>query len=118
MAGKGGMTAREWLPLMGLAFSAFMMNTSEFMPIGLLVDIAAGFSMTEADAGVMISVYALAVLVLSLPLMMIASRFAFKGLMLAVIGVFGLGQLLSAVAPSFALLVGARLVVASAHAVF
>lgn len=118
MAGKGGMTAREWLPLIGLAFSAFMMNTSEFMPIGLLVDIAADFSMTEAEAGVMISVYALAVLVLSLPLMMLASRFAFKGLMLVVIGVFGLGQLLSAVAPSFALLVCARLVVASAHAVF
>lgn len=118
MASKAGMAPKEWLPLVGLAFSAFMMNTSEFMPIGLLVDIAADFSMTEAQAGVMISVYALAVLVLSLPLMILASRFPFKGLMLGVIGLFAAGQFLSAVAPSFPALVGARLVVAAAHAVF
>lgn len=118
MANAVGMTSKQWLPLIGLAFSAFMLNTSEFMPIGLLVDIAADFSMTEAEAGAMISVYALAVLVLSLPLMIAASRFAFKGLMLAVIAVFGVGQLFSALAPNFALLVGARLVVAAAHAVF
>ena len=108
MANAVGMTSKQWLPLIGLAFSAFMLNTSEFMPIGLLVDIAADFSMTEAEAGAMISVYALAVLVLSLPLMIAASRFAFKGLMLAVIAVFGAGQLFSALAPNFAL----------AHAVF
>ena len=51
MANAAGMTSKQWLPLIGLAFSAFMLNTSEFMPIGLLVDIAADFSMTEAEAG-------------------------------------------------------------------
>ena len=112
------MTAKEWLPLIGLAFSAFMLNTSEFMPIGLLVDISADFRMTEAQAGAMISVYALAVMLLSAPLMILASRFPFKGLMLAVIAVFGAGQVFSAVAPTFELLVAARLVVACAHAVF
>lgn len=35
------------LPLFGLATSAFMFNTSEFMPIGLLSDIAASFEMTR-----------------------------------------------------------------------
>lgn len=40
---KNGMSAKELLPLIGIAFSAFVFNTSEFMPIALLVDIAADF---------------------------------------------------------------------------
>ena len=43
-------TTREWLPLIGMTVSAFIFNTSEFMPIGLLSDIAADFRMTEAQA--------------------------------------------------------------------
>ena len=69
------MSRRHWIALIGLAFSAFIMNTSEFMPIGLLVDIAAGFSMTETEAGYIVSVYAWAVALLSVPLMVLASRF-------------------------------------------
>lgn len=73
-----GISLRQWLPLLGITFSAFVFNTSEFMPIGLLTDIAATFSLTEAQAGIMISVYAWAVMILSLPLMMAASRIEFK----------------------------------------
>ena len=42
------MTLREWLPLVGITLSAFIFNTSEFMPIGLLTDIAVDFGITEA----------------------------------------------------------------------
>lgn len=45
------MTARQWLALAGLTCSAFVFNTSEFMPIGLLSSIAGGFGLTEAQAG-------------------------------------------------------------------
>lgn len=113
-----GMTIREWLPLIGLTFAAFIFNTSEFMPIGLLTDIAADFSMTEAQAGTLITVYSWAVMALSLPLMMFASRFKLKKLLLAVIALFGVGQTLSVVAANFAMLMAARLCVACAHAVF
>ena len=112
------MQVRQWLSLVGLALAAFVMNTSEFMPIGLLVDIAADFSMTEAEAGIVITLYAWAVALLSLPLMVFASRFNLKALLVAVIALFAAGQVASALAPSFALLVGARLLVAAAHAVF
>lgn len=113
-----GMPLRTLLPLVGLACAAFMFNTSEFMPVGLLTDIAASFSLSEAQAGMMISVYAWAVMLLSLPLMMVGSRLEMKRLLIVVIGVFLAGQVASALAPTFVLLVCARLLVAAAHAVF
>ena len=114
----GSMTARQWLALAGLTCSAFVFNTSEFMPIGLLSSIAGGFGLTEAQAGMMTSIYAWAVMALSLPLMVFASRFEFKRLLLAVIVLFTAGQFACAVAPTFAMLVTARLLVACAHAIF
>ena len=117
-ARQDGISLKQWLPLIGLACCAFVFNTSEFMPIGLLTDIAASFSLTEAQAGIMISVYAWGVMLLSLPLMVFASRFEFKRMLLGVLAVFSLGQFLSAVAPTYPILVCARLVVACAHAVF
>ncbi len=107
-----------WVALAGLALAAFIFNTSEFMPVGLLTDIAASFSLTEAQAGWMISVYAWAVMLLSVPLMVLGSRIEMKRLMLVVIATFLAGQVASAAAPSFPLLVAARLLVAAAHAVF
>ena len=82
------MTSKQWLPLVGLTCSAFVFNTSEFMPIGLLTDIASSFGISEATAGIMISVYAWAVMLLSLPLMVFASRFEYKKLMLGVVALF------------------------------
>ena len=117
-ARQDGISLKQWFPLIGLACCAFVFNTSEFMPIGLLTDIAVSFSLTEAQAGIMISVYAWGVMLLSLPLMVCASRFEFKRMLLGVLAVFSLGQFLSAVAPTYPILVCARLVVACAHAVF
>ena len=88
------------------------------MPIGLLSSIAGGFGLTEAQAGMMTSIYAWAVMALSLPLMVFASRFEFKRLLLAVLALFTVGQFACAVAPTFELLVTARLLVACAHAIF
>ncbi|MCH4082601.1 MAG: MFS transporter [Atopobiaceae bacterium] len=109
---------RQMLALIGLVVAAFVFNTSEFMPVGLLSDIAESFSLTDAQAGIMISVYAWGVAALSLPLMVGASRFGFRELLLAVIELFAAGQVLSAVAVSYPFLILARLVVASAHAIF
>ena len=112
------MTARELLPLLALTLSAFLLNTSEFVPIGLLTDIAGAFGLSESGAGTMISVYAWAVALLSLPLMLAGSRMAPRGLIVAVLSLFCAGQVASAVAPTFELLVASRLMVAASHAVF
>ena len=57
----------NWLSLLGLTFATFIFNTSEFIPIGLLTDIKNDFGLTEATVGMLISVYAWAVMILSLP---------------------------------------------------
>ena len=108
----GKITAREWAAIISVAAAAFIFNTSEFMPIGLLVDISADFGVNEATG------YAWAVCLLSVPLMVATSRFSFRPLLLAVVGVFGVGQLCSALAPGYFPLMGARLIVACAHAIF
>ena len=112
------MTTRELLPLVALTLSAFLLNTSEFVPIGLLTDIAGAFSLSESGAGAMISIYAWAVALLSLPLMLAASRVPPRALIVSVLAVFCGGQVASALAPTFELLVASRLIVAAAHAVF
>lgn len=112
------MSRKSWIALLGLAFSAFVMNTSEFIPIGLLMGIADGFSITETEAGYIVSIYAWAVALSSVPLMVIASRFKLKNVLIGCIALFAAGQAASAAAPTFELLVGARLLVAAAHAVF
>ena len=49
------MRIKDWLPVAGLAFAAFVFNTSEFIPIGLLSDIAKDFSITDQHAGILIT---------------------------------------------------------------
>lgn len=111
-------TKRELLPLIAVCVAAFVFNTSEFMPVGLLTDIGFSFNTSEGQTGLIVSVYAWAVMLLSLPLMILASRVAFKPLLLAVLALFSIGQFLSSVASSYEMLMVARLVVACAHSVF
>lgn len=112
------MQTKDWMALIGLTCAAFIFNTSEFIPIGLLTDIANDFLTTEAQAGMIISIYAFVVMLLSLPLMIAASRFEMKKLLSSVIFVFAGFQLLSAVSTSYYMLMLSRIGVACAHAIF
>lgn len=109
---------KQWLPLIGMTLAAFIFNTSEFMPIGLLTSIAAAFSISESQAGIMITAYSWAVMILSVPLMIAVSKVSFKPMLLVTLVVFAFGQILSGIAPTFLILIIARLIVASAHAIF
>ena len=112
------MTLKEWLPLLGITVSAFIFNTSEFMPIGLLTDIADSFHITEAHAGVLITVYSWIVMLLSLPLMLLLNKIDFKRLLLGTIALFGIFQMLSAFSASYGMLMISRIGVACTHSVF
>ena len=107
-----------WAPVAGLTLSAFIFNTSEFIPIGLLTDIARDFQISESQAGMIITVYAWIVTVLSLPLMLLASKIEFKKLLLGILSLFVLSHFLSAVAPSYLTLMLSRAGVAFSHSIF
>ena len=113
---KSGLKA--WLPVIGLTFSAFIFNTSEFIPIGLLSDIAADFSITESHAGLMITVYAWVVALASLPLMLVFAKTESKKLMLSITALFVVSHVLSGLASDFYMLILSRMGVACAHAIF
>lgn len=115
---KNNMSLREWLPLAGMTVAAFIFNTSEFMPIGLLSDIAADFRITEAHAGMLISAYSWTVTLLSLPLMLLFSKMEFRKLLLGTIALFCVCQIFSVIPAGFAVLMISRIGVACAHAVF
>ena len=101
-----------------MAVAAFVFNSSEFMPVGLLTDIGASFGTDEATTGMLVSVYAWAVMILSVPLMIVATRLDFRRLLIVVLAVFLLGQVLTALSSSYWMLMASRLVVACAHSVF
>ena len=111
-------TISKCLPLLGLTFCTFVFNTSEFMPIGLLSDIANDLNISDARAGRLISVYAWVVALMSLPLMIIVSKMELKRLLLTIIAVFVLSHVASALAEGYYTLMLSRIGVACSHAIF
>ena len=109
---------KRWLLLVVLSYTSFIFNTTEFIPIGLLSDIATAFRISETTASLLISAYAWFVALMSLPLMLIFGKRDFRKMLLAVLGCFVVSHMLSAVASSFAMLLISRLGVACSHAVF
>lgn len=107
-----------YLRVFALAVAAFVVNTTEFLPIAMLTDIGRGFNMSEADTGIMITVYAWVVSLASLPLMLIAARAERRRLLLSLFAVFVAGHALSVAAWSFPVLLVSRVVIALTHALF
>lgn len=112
------MSLKKWMMLVGLTLSTFIFNTSEFIPIALLTDIGGDFGLTEAQAGMLISVYAWVVMALSLPLMLITSKMEMRRLLLGVMAVFISFQVMSYFSTSFGMLMLSRIGVACAHSIF
>lgn len=112
------MKLNQALALAGVTISAFVFNCSEFMPVGLLTDIGNTFGTSEAQTGMIVSVYAWFVMIFSVPLMILGTRLNYRPLLLTVIAVFLVGQILTVVAVNYWMMMFARLVVATAHCIF
>ncbi|BFV58907.1 MFS transporter [Kitasatospora sp. CMC57] len=111
-------TRRSSLALLALAIGAFGIGTTEFVITGLLPLISADFDVSIPTTGILVTGYALGV-VLGAPLLTaLGTRIPRKRMLMLLMGVFVVGNLLSAVSPSFELLLAGRVVTSLAHGAF
>ncbi len=105
-------------PLFALALAAFAIGTSEFVIMGLLPDLSRDLGVSIPSAGLLVTGYAMGV-VIGAPILAVATaRLPRKRALLTLIGTYGLGNLLCAVSPSYGLLMGARVLTALCHGAF
>ena len=105
-------------PLVALAIGAFGIGVTEFAPMGMLPGIAADLGVSIPAAGLLVSAYALGVL-LGAPLMTLTtSRIARRQLLIGLMAIFTLGNLMSALATDYYSLLVARVVTSLNHGAF
>ncbi len=110
--------AFPWIGLLTLAGAIFVSVTSEFLPTGLLPDMARELDVSLSTAGLLVTVFAGTVVIATTPLAALTRKYSRKGLVVVVLGVIALANVLAAIAPSYEILVGARVLGGLAHGLF
>jgi len=104
--------------LIALALGAFGIGVTEFVIMGLLVEVADSLSITIATAGTLISGYALGVVFGAPILTILTARWPHRQVLLLLMAIFILGNLACALAPTYQTLLAARIVTALTHGTF
>jgi multidrug resistance protein len=113
-------TEKKSLPaaLWALTISAFGIGTTEFVIVGLLPTVANDLNTSISSAGLLVSLYALGVAIGAPVLTALTSKIARKRLLIGIMLLFIIGNGLATIAPSFTLLILARILTGFAHGVF
>ncbi|WP_158299733.1 MFS transporter [Glycomyces paridis] len=109
---------RSVAALLALAVAAFCFVTAETMPVGLLSEIAADLKVPPSQVGLLVTGYAITVVVATLPLVRAVARVPRRPLMLVLMALMVAATALSAAATGYWMLLGARVLGALAQAVF
>jgi DHA1 family inner membrane transport protein len=104
--------------VLALTAGAFGIGTTEFIIMGLLLQVAADMHVSVSTAGLLISGYALGVFVGAPILTLATRRMPRKAVLLALMAIFTLGNAACAMAPSYSLLMAARVLTSLAHGTF
>ncbi|MET0975893.1 MAG: MFS transporter [Leifsonia sp.] len=104
--------------LIALAIGGFGIGLTEFVIMGLLPEVAGTFGVTEAAAGWLISGYALAVVVGALGITAATTRLPRKAVLMSLLVLFIAGNALSALAPTYAVMMSGRVIAALCHGAF
>ena len=104
--------------LLALATGAFAIGTTEFTPMGLLPVIANGVGVDIPSAGMLVSAYAIGVMVGAPIMTLLFSRFGKRAALMSLMLIFTAGNLMSAFAPGYTTLLLSRLVTSLNHGAF
>lgn len=107
-----------WIGLLILSGAIFFSVTSEFLPTGLLPDMARELDVSEPQIGLLITLFAGTVVVTAAPLTSLTRRYSRKALVVVVLLVFVSANVLAALAPTYELLAAARVLGGLAHGLF
>lgn len=112
-----GPARRPWA-LYALTVGAFGIGTTEFVIMGLLLQLAGDLQVSLASAGLLISGYALGVFIGAPLLTAATSRIPRKTALLTLMAIFTLGNIACALAPGYGVLMAARVLTSLAHGTF
>ncbi|MBY6091859.1 MFS transporter [Maritimibacter alkaliphilus] len=111
-------TSSTSLALLAIGLGAFGIGTTEFAPMGLLPAIAEGIDVSIPAAGQLVTAYAVGVMISAPFMTLYLARFGQKRALLATMGIYILGNLLSALAPEYWSLMAARLITSLCQGAF
>lgn len=106
------------LALLALAIGAFGIGTTEFVVMGLMPQIAGSYGVSIPMAGLLVSGYAIGVMLGAPVMTALGNKISRKTMLMFLMGLFIVGNALSALAPTFGIMLAGRIIASLAHGAF